>query len=202
MEAIVEARGDRPFRDITDFASRVNPRAINKRVLESLAAAGAFDALERNRARVHAGVDAILAAAQRRHEDAEMGQSEMFGGPSTREQIPLPAAEPWLPAERLQREFDAIGFFLSGHPLDDYAAVLKRLNVQSLGGVRQFGEAGRDRRPRRRHRGGARRAAHQDRQQDGHPGILRSLRPLRGGDLPGRPARNTATCSSRAPRCC
>src|SRR2546421_422395 len=131
VEAIMQARGDQPFRDVTDFASRVNPRAINKRVLESLAAAGAFDALEGNRARVYAGVDAILAAAQRRQEDAEMGQSELFGGATTREQIPLPAAEPWLPAERLQREFDAIGFFLSGHPLDDYAAALKRLNVQS-----------------------------------------------------------------------
>ena len=131
VEAIVAARADRPFRDVTDFATRVNPRAINKRVLESLAAAGAFDALESNRARVHAGVDAILAAAQRRQDDAEMGQSELFGGAIAREQIPLPAAEPWLPAERLQREFEAIGFFLSGHPLDDYAAALKRLNVQS-----------------------------------------------------------------------
>src|SRR5437868_4253507 len=147
VEAIVDGRGDQPFRDITDFASRVNPRAINKRVLESLAAAGAFDALEKNRARVHAGVDAILAAAQRRQEDAEMGQSELFGGATTREQIPLPAAEAWLPAERLQREFDAIGFFLSGHPLDDYAAALKRLNVQSwavfANSVKQGAPAGR-----------------------------------------------------------
>jgi DNA polymerase-3 subunit alpha len=96
---------------------------------------------------VHAGVDAILAAAQRRQEDAEMGQSELFGGATAREQIPLPAAEPWLPAERLQREFEAIGFFLSGHPLDDYAAALKRLNVQSWTGfansVKQGATAGR-----------------------------------------------------------
>src|SRR6185295_1950300 len=111
--------------------SRVNPRAINKRVLESLAAAGAFDALDGNRARVHAAVDTILAAAQRRHENAEIGQSELFGGPSTREQLPMPAAEPWLPADRLQREFDAIGFFLSGHPLDDYKVMLEKLRVQS-----------------------------------------------------------------------
>ncbi len=130
VKSIVEARGDKPFRDITDFASRVNPRAINKRVLESLAAAGAFDALEPNRARAHAGVDAILATAQRQHEAAVVGQNDMFGGPLSREQIPLPAAQPWLPAERLQREFDAIGFFLSGHPLDDYAAILERLKVQ------------------------------------------------------------------------
>jgi DNA polymerase-3 subunit alpha len=131
VRTIAEARGDRPFRDLADFASRINPRAVNKRVLESLAASGAFDALEGNRARAYAGVDLIMSAAQRRHDDAVLGQSELFGGGSTREALPLPAAEPWLPAERLQREFDAIGFFLSGHPLDDYAAVLKRLNVQS-----------------------------------------------------------------------
>ncbi len=55
----------------------------------------------------------------------------MFGGGGQREQIALPQVEPWLPAERLQREYDAVGFFLSGHPLDDYAAVLKKLRVQS-----------------------------------------------------------------------
>jgi DNA polymerase-3 subunit alpha len=131
VKAIVEARGERPFRDLTDFSARVNPKAINKRVLESLAAAGAFDALDGNRARVHAGVDVVLAAAQRRHEDAEIGQNDMFGGAATREALPLQPAEPWLPAEKLQREFDAIGFFLSGHPLDDYKSVLEKLRVHS-----------------------------------------------------------------------
>jgi DNA polymerase-3 subunit alpha len=147
VETIVTARGDKPFRDLADFANRIDPRALNKRVVESLAAAGAFDALEPDRARVHAAVDTILAAAQRRHADAEMGQNDMFGGSATREQLPLPAAEPWLPAERLQREFDAIGFFLSGHPLDDYAAALKRMNVQSwtafANSVKQGATAGR-----------------------------------------------------------
>jgi len=130
VETILTAREIGPFRDLADFASRLNPRAVNKRVLESLAAAGAFDALERNRARVHAGVDVILAAAQRRHEAASMGQNELFGGPSNREPLALPAREPWLPAERLQKEYEAIGFFLSGHPLDDYASALARLRVQ------------------------------------------------------------------------
>ena len=121
------------------------------------------------------GVDVILAAAQRRHEDAEVGQNELFGGAATRERTAAcRRREPWLPAERLQREFDAIGFFLSGHPLDDYAASLERLKVQRWTRVLQFGEAGRDRGPRRRHGGVARGAAHQDRQQDGHSGILRS----------------------------
>jgi len=131
VQLIVEARGDRPFSSIADFASRVSPRAINKRVLESLAAAGAFDEIEPNRARVFAGADAILAACQRSHEAATIGQNDMFGDVADAPSVLLPAIEPWLPAERLQREYDAIGFFLSGHPLDDYQTVLKRLNVQS-----------------------------------------------------------------------
>jgi DNA polymerase-3 subunit alpha len=131
VDAIVEARGARAFTDLVDFADRVNPRAVNKRVLESLAAAGAFDAIEANRARVFATVDFMLSSAQRTHEAQTTGQSELFGGSSARPPPGLPAVEPWLPAERLQKEFEAIGFFLSGHPLDDYAAALKRLRVQS-----------------------------------------------------------------------
>ncbi|HEU5019422.1 MAG TPA: DNA polymerase III subunit alpha [Pseudolabrys sp.] len=130
VESIVAARAERPFADLADFAERINPRAINKRVLESLAAAGAFDCFEQNRARVFAGVDLLLGRAQHAHETATIGQNELFGGGNGREPILLPRAEPWLPAERLKREYDAIGFFLSGHPLDDYAAVLKKLRVQ------------------------------------------------------------------------
>jgi DNA polymerase-3 subunit alpha len=132
VEAMVTARGDRPFGDLSDFASRINPRAVNKRVLESLAAAGAFDALENNRARVFAAVDTLLGTAQRVHEVAASGAFEFsFGGPAGGGALSLPNVEAWLPAERLQKEFDAIGFFLSGHPLDDYVPTLKRLRVQS-----------------------------------------------------------------------
>jgi DNA polymerase-3 subunit alpha len=131
VDLIVEARKDGLFTSLADFAARVNPRAINKRVIESLAAAGAFDTLDSNRARVFAGSEAILSACQRSHEAATMGQNDMFGGAADAPTIMLPQVEPWLPAERLRREYDAIGFFLSGHPLDDYATVLKRLRVQS-----------------------------------------------------------------------
>src|SRR5947208_7606872 len=131
VEAIIQARGERPFADLSDFAARIKPHAVNKRVLESLAAAGAFDSLEPNRARVFAAVDAILAAAQRAHDDLAVGQSGLFGGAAARAPVALGHIEPWLPAERLQKEFAAIGFFLSGHPLDDYAAALKRIRVQS-----------------------------------------------------------------------
>src|SRR6202008_1012570 len=78
-----------------------------------------------------AGAEAILAACQRSHEAATLGQNDMFGGAADAPTIMLPQVEPWLPADRLRREYDAVGFFLSGHPLDDYATVLKRLRVQS-----------------------------------------------------------------------
>jgi DNA polymerase-3 subunit alpha len=131
VQSILDARGENPFADMADFARRINPRAVNKRVLESLAASGAFDVLEPNRARSFAAVDIVLAAAQRAHDNAALGQDELFGGATTKEPLALPVLEPWLPAERLQKEFDAIGFFLTGHPLDDYAVALKRLRVQS-----------------------------------------------------------------------
>jgi DNA polymerase III subunit alpha len=131
VELIVDERRNGLFTSLADFAARVNPRAINKRVIESLAAAGAFDALDSNRARVFAGAEAILSACQRSHEAASIGQNDMFGNAADAPTIMLPQVEPWLPAERLRREYDAIGFFLSGHPLDDYATILKRLRVQS-----------------------------------------------------------------------
>lgn len=132
IELIVEARNKGGvFTSLADFATRVSSRAVNKRIIESLAAAGAFDVLDSNRARVFAGADAIMAACQRANEAATSGQNDMFGNATDAPTVMLPQIEPWLPAERLRREYDAIGFFLSGHPLDDYATTLKRLRVQS-----------------------------------------------------------------------
>ncbi|MBV9348876.1 MAG: DNA polymerase III subunit alpha [Pseudolabrys sp.] len=131
VQAIVDERAKKPFDGVTDFAARINPRAVNKRVLESLIAAGAFDTFDDNRARLYGGVDKMLAQAQHAHEAASVGQGDIFGTAGRREPIVLPKVEPWLPAEKLRKEYEAIGFFLSGHPLDDYAAVLKRLRVQS-----------------------------------------------------------------------
>jgi DNA polymerase-3 subunit alpha len=131
IEQIVEARRKGLFTSLADFAARVTPRAINKRVIESLAAAGAFDTIEHNRARAFAGAEAVLAASQRSFEAATSGQNDMFGGMADAPSVMLPAIDNWLPADKLRREYDAIGFFLSGHPLDDYATILKRLRVQS-----------------------------------------------------------------------
>ena len=134
------------FRDLSHFAAKLNPREINKRTLESLAAAGAFDDLEPNRARVHAAAESILAAAHRREAEQLAGQSVLFGGESV-DAIALPKAESWPLNERLRREFNSVGFFLSGHPLDAYAAILARLRVQPwamfVRAVKQGASAGR-----------------------------------------------------------
>lgn len=130
VDAIVEARGARPFTSLADFASRINAKALNKRTMESLVNAGAFDALEKNRARASAAIDCMLAHAASVGAEVASGQGNMFGGPSVAAELPIPSAAPWLPAEKLQREYDAIGFFLTGHPLDDYGKALDRLRVQ------------------------------------------------------------------------
>ncbi len=128
--AIVEARGDQPFASLADFALRVTARDVNKKVLESLVTAGAFDALEPDRARVFASVEAMMGLSAQAGEDQRAGQVGLFGADDVRSAFKLPAVPGWSAAERLRREFDAVGFFLSGHPLDDYEAILKRLHVR------------------------------------------------------------------------
>ncbi len=126
--AIVVARGDRPFKNLGDFAARVGARDINKKVLESLVSAGAFDELELDRARAFAAIESIVATSARMEMERLEGQSALFGGGPT--ELIAPKAPSWSAAERLKREFDAVGFFLSGHPLDAYETVLARLKVE------------------------------------------------------------------------
>ena len=128
-EAIVRVRGAVPFRSLSDFARRINPREVNKKVLENLACCGAFDELDQDRARVVGAVETILACANRCAEDRQAGQNALFGGAEAEEELVLPKAQPWTASEKLKREFDAAGFFLSGHPLDAYAGVLGRLRL-------------------------------------------------------------------------
>ena len=120
------------FRDVSDFARAINPRLVNKRALETLAAAGALDELGLDRATAYANVDRIMAAGNRSLEEASEGQNDLFAGASrTPPAIELRAAKPWVPTDRLSREFEAIGFFLTGHPLDDYQDVLQALGADT-----------------------------------------------------------------------
>ena len=132
MRLIVGARGDQPFRDMTDFARRVDMRRVGKRPLEMLARAGAFDLLEPNRSRVLKSLDGLVAWSAAVQEAAGSNQSSLFGGG---EDLPPPrpvTAPLWLPTEKLAQEHAAIGFYLSGHPLDDYQPALRRKNVSTL----------------------------------------------------------------------
>ncbi|TXM64160.1 DNA polymerase III subunit alpha [Methylobacterium sp. WL12] len=132
VKSIVEARGERPFEDLACFARRLNPRHVNKRTLESLVAAGAMDGIELDRARACAAVEPMMKLAQGAAEAETAGISDMFGGvTSTDVSLRIPAYEGWPMAEKLKREYEAIGFFVSGHPLDEYQDLLGKLRVQS-----------------------------------------------------------------------
>ncbi|PZO75173.1 MAG: DNA polymerase III subunit alpha, partial [Mesorhizobium amorphae] len=132
VEHIVSLRREKPFRDLADFASRLDNKIVGKRVLESLIAAGALDCFGQERAVLFAGVDRIMGMAARAREDEASGQHDFFGAASAAAPtLHLAPAESWLPAERLQREFGVIGFYLSAHPLDDYKNALEKMRVQS-----------------------------------------------------------------------
>jgi len=99
-------------------------------VLENLAASGAFDELESNRAAAFAAIEPILAAANRHTQDRNAGQNALFGAHEAQaDDLALPKTPPWPVAETLRREYEAAGFFLSGHPLDAYAGLLTKLRV-------------------------------------------------------------------------
>jgi DNA polymerase III subunit alpha len=133
VEHIVEVRRQKPFADLEDFCERVDPRIVGKRVFESLIMAGALDCFGHDRAQMIAGLERMMGLASRAHEDAALGIVDMFGSSSASRQqkLYLPAAEPWLPAERLHREFQAVGFYLSAHPLDEYKGALEKMRVQT-----------------------------------------------------------------------
>ncbi|WPY93290.1 DNA polymerase III subunit alpha [Limimaricola variabilis] len=133
MRLIVEGRAEKQFATLYDLARRVDLKKVGKRPLEMLARAGAFDALDRNRRRVFSGLDALVAYSAAIHEQKASAQVSLFG--EAGEDLPeprMPQVTDWLPAERLAEEFKAVGFYLSGHPLDDYLAPLKRKGVMTL----------------------------------------------------------------------
>ncbi|WP_421791522.1 DNA polymerase III subunit alpha [Hyphobacterium sp.] len=134
MEALVDERNaNGPFNDLFDFAERVDPRLLNRRTLENLARAGAFDSVEPDRSRAFAAAETLCAMAAKAHEERETAQVSLFGdaapdaGGLARPRLPdVPA---WTATQRLDEELNAIGFYLSGHPLDDLSDMLARRGV-------------------------------------------------------------------------
>ena len=143
MGLIVSARGDKAFATLFDFARRVDMKRVGKRPLEMLARAGAFDQLDPNRARVFEALDSLVAYSAAIHEAKSSNQVSLFGEAGADIPEPrLPFRDDWQPVERLTQEHLAIGFYLSGHPLDDYMGPLKRRDVKTLTELTQLAERG------------------------------------------------------------
>ena len=132
VDHIVATRGDGSFQSLEDFCARIDPKIVNKRTLEFLIAAGALDCFGHERALLCANIDLMASYALRVHEGRTSGQHDMFGGAGSEpEPLHLNPAQLWTSSEKLLREFQAIGFYLSAHPLDEYKTTLKRLRVQT-----------------------------------------------------------------------
>jgi DNA polymerase III subunit alpha len=125
IEQIVAERNEKGlFRSIFDFSSRIDTRVCNKKTIESLAQAGAFDSLHHNRAQLLASIEDVLSFAQRKQEEERLNQVSLFGGSGSGggllSEPKLRDCPPWTNIERLNKERELIGFYLSGHPLDKY----------------------------------------------------------------------------------
>jgi DNA polymerase-3 subunit alpha len=135
VSGIVEVRSSGPFADLYDFCSRVDPRLVNRRVMENLIQSGAMDSLPGTRSCKMASLDRIMACAQKKQIERDRGQTFLgFSDSSASGDAPaLDDAPPWDESERLHREKESLGFYFSGHPLDRYSDIMRRiLNVDSV----------------------------------------------------------------------
>src|SRR5437762_1542070 len=140
IEAVLAAREDGPFTSLADVCLRVRGQLVNRRVIESLIKCGAFDSIERNRARLLAGLDEVMRWAASRAEERASSQIGLFGGGGGEAlPLPLPAVASWGAEEELAAEREAIGFFITGHPLDRYEQDLRKFTTATTGTLRTRG---------------------------------------------------------------
>lgn len=132
MNAIVEARekGGK-FKDISDFINRVDAKQLNRKQLEQLIKAGAFDSIEKRRGKLFANIDLILKNISSATEMKTSAQTSLFGAEEFSSKVKLADAPDWPDLEKLRLEAEAIGFYLSAHPLDMYAESIKKLGIKS-----------------------------------------------------------------------
>ncbi len=131
VEAILEARGSETgrFRSLFDFTGRVDARKVNRRVIEALVRSGAFDGVHENRAAVQATVDSALERAAAEQRDRATGQESLFGeaaGGGSMQEPKLMESAPMSERERLSAEKELLGFYVSGHPLDEFSGLLSQ----------------------------------------------------------------------------
>ena len=131
METAIKERSSKgKFKDIYDFAERMDPRSVNKKSIEALAKAGAFDDLHKNRCQLAESFEILSSYSNSYKEEASSNQMSLFGGILEENSKPeLKKVSDWNKAGRLQKEFEAFGFFLNEHPLDDHLSDLKKRGV-------------------------------------------------------------------------
>ncbi len=142
VQSIIEARKSENFTSLYDFTSRLDQGAVNRRGLESLITAGAFDSLKTAeptvnlwRAQHFAAIESSLAHGQKVWQDKIRGQNALFGSQETSKTdagIQLPDVKAWSPAELSKQEKNSVGFYLSTHPLDEYGQILNDLKIQNI----------------------------------------------------------------------
>ena len=139
-KAICEARETTGrFRTLFEFSEAIEPKFLNKRVLESLVKAGALDCTGGSRGRLFAAIDQAISRGQKKHQEKTVGQGGLFlAGPNVShgsqpwQETELPEADDWSEEQQLAGEYSVLGFYISGHPLDKYAGRLKDLNAAEL----------------------------------------------------------------------
>ncbi len=142
VQAILRARAEGHFTSLSDFTSRIEQGAINRRGMEGLICAGAFDSLKPAdcpvnlwRAKCHAGVEQALGHAQKAWNDKLSGQDDLFGAleqSSGSDREELPDVPPWDSDKLAAEEKIAIGFHLTCHPLENFASILSQLNIPKI----------------------------------------------------------------------
>ena len=138
MKAIEDERKARgPFKDMSDFIHRIDAKQINRRQLEQLIKAGAFDSIDKNRGKLFANIDTIISHIGAATELKNSSQSSLFGTEELQSPVKLADKPDWPELERLQLEAEAIGFYLSAHPLDSYAQGMEKLGVKKCNEVFQ-----------------------------------------------------------------
>jgi DNA polymerase-3 subunit alpha len=148
IASIIAGRADGAFTSLADFVERIDLRLCNKRVLESLIVAGACDGLGGHRKQLCEALDRVLAEAQLKQEEREAGQGMLFElaatGENGREQAgterPLPDVPPWTEAERLAKEKEVLGFFISGHPLERFRSEAELFGTRTTATLHEWSE--------------------------------------------------------------
>ncbi|MEC9045409.1 MAG: DNA polymerase III subunit alpha, partial [Pseudomonadota bacterium] len=134
MEALENERlKNGPFRDLSDFISRVDAKVVNKRSMENLIRSGAFDSIHNNRAELFEGLDIIMRHVNATIDEGKKDQHNLFSGDETTRvnRVKLTSLEEWPVLKKLRNEFEAIGFYLTAHPLDSYGDALIKNGVIS-----------------------------------------------------------------------